>query len=62
MQHLDLSFDYISALHDFEELLGPTIRSFMFYYESRSTFIYQTFICTHMSYYITTRQEIKQAL
>ena len=33
-----------------------------FYYESRSTFIYHTFICIHITYYITTRQGIKQAL
>ena len=27
MQHLDLYFDSITALHDFEGLLGPTARS-----------------------------------
>lgn len=29
MQLLDMSFDFITALHDFEELFGPTARSIM---------------------------------
>ena len=32
MQHLDLSFDFITALHDFEGLLGPRARSIMLCY------------------------------
>ena len=32
MQHLDLSFDFISALHEFDELLGPTAASIMLCY------------------------------
>lgn len=36
MQLLDMSFDFITALHDFEELFGPTARSIMLCYVGKS--------------------------